>query len=65
MQQLNRRKDRREEVLCSATFVSCCKDDDYDDSGEDDGDVNSNVCKCSLLGGLLWHMSPGCRKGQS
>lgn len=40
-----------EEVLCSATLVSCCRDDDYDDSGDDDGDVN--VCKCSLLEGVI------------
>lgn len=38
-----------EEELCIATFVSCCRDDDYDDSGEDDGDV----CECSLLKGIV------------
>ncbi len=34
-------------------LVSCCEDDDYGDSGDDDGDVNSNVCKCSVLGGIV------------
>ena len=42
-----------EEVLCIATLVSCCRDGDYDDSVDDDGDVNSNVCKCSLLQGVI------------
>lgn len=42
-----------EELLCMAASVSCCEDDDYDNSGGDDGDVNSNVCKCSLLEGII------------
>ena len=40
-----------EEVLCSATLVSCCRDDDYGDNGDDDGDVS--VCKSSLLEGVI------------
>lgn len=44
-----------EEALRIATLVSCCGDDDYDDSGGDGdgGDVSCNVCKCSLLEGII------------
>lgn len=37
------------ELLCIATLGSCCEDDDYDKSGDDDGDI----CKCSLLEGII------------
>lgn len=42
-----------EELLCIAMLVSCCEDDDYDDSGDGNSDVNSNVCKCGLLEGII------------
>lgn len=47
-------------LLCIATLVSCCEDD-YDDSGDDDGGDVSNVCKCSLLEGIITaHFVLGC-----
>lgn len=52
-------------LLCIATLVSCYEDD-YDDSGDDDGGDVSNVCKCSLLEGIITaHFVLGCRKRES
>lgn len=37
-----------EELQCVATSVSCCEDDDYDDSGDDDRDVGNMCCNIPL-----------------
>lgn len=44
-----------EELLCIATSVSCCEDDDFEDHGND-GDMTSNVLR--FAGGDYCGTSP-------
>lgn len=47
------KRSQGKNYCASLRWSAVAKDDDYDDSSDGDGDVNSNVCKCRVLEGII------------